>query len=225
MPHFQGFFVHIKCIYVAKLLATYLVCAIVGRGWKLEEGAGKREQMARRVPRVGASQAAALSFRELLDAHRRNGTRPDKDPRQGKSWTYEELGACAHVSGRSVGNWCRGDTRPRHIELLLQALFGPDGNPVHNHERRLLCEAFRAEEADSSPRMDHAEALLAPDRCLGRETEIATLTKIISSSVATAVTVLGPPGIGKTTLTRQVAVSKDVVTRFGRQRWLIKLSR
>src|SRR5689334_5681699 len=25
MPYFQGFFVHLRCIYVAKLLATYLV--------------------------------------------------------------------------------------------------------------------------------------------------------------------------------------------------------
>ena len=62
----------------------------------------------------------------------------------------------------------------------------------------------------------------APDRCLGRDTEIATLTDALLAPRAAAL-VLGGPGIGKTTLTRAVAASDALAARFTDRRWFVPL--
>jgi tetratricopeptide (TPR) repeat protein len=68
-----------------------------------------------------------------------------------------------------------------------------------------------------------ATPLLPPDRCLGRDTEIAGLVATLTTPRPGAVVVLGGPGMGKTTLTRAVATHPDVAERFAERRWFVPL--
>ncbi len=65
--------------------------------------------------------------------------------------------------------------------------------------------------------------MLPPDRCLGRDTEIADLVATLTAPRPGAVVVLGGPGMGKTTLTRAVATHPDVAARFAERRWFVPL--
>jgi tetratricopeptide (TPR) repeat protein len=62
-----------------------------------------------------------------------------------------------------------------------------------------------------------------PDRCLGRDAEIAELVATLTAPRPGAVVVLGGPGIGKTTLTRAVATHPDLAARFAERRWFVPL--
>jgi tetratricopeptide (TPR) repeat protein len=68
-----------------------------------------------------------------------------------------------------------------------------------------------------------ATPLLPPDRCLGRDTEIAELVATLTTPRPGAVVVMGGPGMGKTTLTRAVATHPDVAARFAERRWFVPL--
>jgi hypothetical protein len=68
-----------------------------------------------------------------------------------------------------------------------------------------------------------ATPLLPPDRCLGRDAEIAGLVAMLTAPRPGAVVVLGGPGIGKTTLTRAVATHPDLAARFAERRWFVPL--
>jgi hypothetical protein len=68
-----------------------------------------------------------------------------------------------------------------------------------------------------------APPLLPPDRCLGRDTEIADLVATLTAPRPGAVVVLGGPGMGKTTLTRAVATHPDLAARFAERRWFVPL--
>ena len=65
--------------------------------------------------------------------------------------------------------------------------------------------------------------VVPPPRCFGRETELDELSKALTGTESASLLVLGPPGIGKTTLTRQVASCKEVVARFGVRCWFVEL--
>jgi tetratricopeptide (TPR) repeat protein len=63
-----------------------------------------------------------------------------------------------------------------------------------------------------------------PDRCFGRDADVDRLTAALTSNAAPiAVLVHGGGGIGKTTLTREVANRPAVVARYGLRRWIIEL--
>jgi tetratricopeptide (TPR) repeat protein len=63
-----------------------------------------------------------------------------------------------------------------------------------------------------------------PSRFLGRKNDLATVVgDLTSEQESTAILVLGGPGLGKTTLTRQAANDDAVVARFGRRRWFVEL--
>ena len=68
-----------------------------------------------------------------------------------------------------------------------------------------------------------ATPLLPPDRCLGRDTEIADLVATLTAPRPGAVVVLGGPGMGKTTLTRAVATHPEIAARFAERRWFVPL--
>jgi tetratricopeptide (TPR) repeat protein len=161
---------------------------------------------------------AATPFQELLASHLRKGTRPDGTP--GRRWSKKDFAAETGVSDRTVGNWLNGKTCPDDLESIERVLFGR--NPAHDADRLRLREAFEA----ATRRGEGAASVgpfIPPDRCFGRDTDIAALTAVLTGPRAAAVAVLGPPGIGKTTLTRQVATSPAVVERFGERRWLVQL--
>ena len=68
-----------------------------------------------------------------------------------------------------------------------------------------------------------AESLVPPDRWFGRSAEAAALTAAVVGSSANTLAILGPPGIGKSTLGRHVVTSTPVIERFGKRRWRVEL--
>lgn len=46
--------------------------------------------------------------------------------REQKGWTQDEVGALVHTTGRTVGNWERGESEPRNKLGMLEELFGVD---------------------------------------------------------------------------------------------------
>ena len=79
--------------------------------------------------------------------------------------------------------------------------------------------------APSPPEPQSSEPLVAPiplpDLCLGRDTDIATITAALTPGAA--VFVHGPGGIGKTTITQQAAHHDAVKARFLDRRWFVEL--
>jgi tetratricopeptide (TPR) repeat protein len=71
---------------------------------------------------------------------------------------------------------------------------------------------------------ERAEAVALPPRprCLGRETHIAQVVAAACDRPPRPVCVLGPPGIGKTTIVRAALHEPAVAGRFGPRRYLIR---
>ena len=67
------------------------------------------------------------------------------------------------------------------------------------------------------------ELVIRPPRCFGRSDEFAKLRDALTKNRPTVLLLLGTAGIGKTTLTREVASCKQVITRFRERRWFVKL--
>lgn len=62
-----------------------------------------------------------------------------------------------------------------------------------------------------------------PFRFLGRDEHVASMVATLSLGESFRCLVLGGPGIGKTTLTRQVSTAEMVVSLFGQRRWFVEL--
>jgi tetratricopeptide (TPR) repeat protein len=59
---------------------------------------------------------------------------------------------------------------------------------------------------------------------MGREEDLkSVVAALTATSTAVAVLILGGPGMGKTTLTREAANDPTVIARFGNRRWLVEL--
>jgi tetratricopeptide (TPR) repeat protein len=63
----------------------------------------------------------------------------------------------------------------------------------------------------------------APSRCFGRDAEIKCLVDTILNNSRATIVILGGPGIGKTTLAREVANRPEVIERYRERRWFISL--
>jgi tetratricopeptide (TPR) repeat protein len=180
---------------------------------------------------------AEWGFAQLLAWHLDRGTRPEGKPdRPGRSWGDAMF---AHDIGgmneRSVRNWRTGSTTPTDIGSLEVTLFGDNEayEPWREEFRAAWSRARRrgdagatkespAQTKDTGARRDQA-GITAPDRCLGRDAEIAGLVATLTAPRPGAVVVLGGPGMGKTTLTRAVATHYDVMARFAERRWFVAL--
>ncbi len=108
------------------------------------------------MARKPTSETALQRFADLLDRHRRNGTRPATTA--GEPWTYAGLAAEIpsgrandFVSARSVSNWCKGTSLPDEIEPILRALFGPSDR--HAEARAALRAAFQAARDEKAARI------------------------------------------------------------------------
>ena len=112
---------------------------------------------------------------------------------------------------------------------------GVDGfrTALENDLRHLLAEHLRAERQREAERLNAAAAaagtapqtapIVPPARCFGRDGDIAALVAALTAPDAAALLVLGPAGIGKTTLTRRVATDPAVIARFAARRWFVEL--
>lgn len=75
-----------------------------------------------------------------------------------------------------------------------------------------------------SPQPSHETLVTPPLRCIGRDDDVTPLVDIlIRDGDRIAVLVLGGPGMGKTTITREVASRPEVIAKFGHRRWFVEL--
>lgn len=168
--------------------------------------------------------ARSRSFGELLRRHR-----------QAAGLTLDELAARAGVSAKGIGALERGERRmPRKetISLLADALQLP---PT---ERAVLEAAARQHDAplpvSFSPRAGRSRERTALARrphqlplpttpLLGREHEVAHLCALLRVGDPRLVTLIGPPGIGKTRLA--LAVADALADDMADGVWFVPLAR
>ena len=68
------------------------------------------------------------------------------------------------------------------------------------------------------------DPIVPPARCFGRDDYVALMIDGVTKEKSAALVVLGPPGIGKTTLTRQVGTNEIVAAYFRTRRWFVELN-
>jgi hypothetical protein len=112
------------------------------------ENDGTLRKSSSRYPKTAA-------FPKLFAWHFNRGTRPDGSPAtDGRPWSKREFADAVGVdSERAVGNWISGQSRPRHLGLLLSAFFG-QGNAVYDDwytDLRVRYQDFHARHEPSSP--------------------------------------------------------------------------
>jgi tetratricopeptide (TPR) repeat protein len=125
-----------------------------------------------------------------------------------------------------VRSWRSGATLPNDddLEFILDALFSDD--PLLDAAREELQKAWTAAEAARGAARPTNAAPAAtplprfptlPRPILGREADARLIRDALLVRSERAVLVLGPGGIGKTSLTQHVANEPDVVARFPRR--------
>jgi hypothetical protein len=184
------------------------------------------------------------TFGQLLVRHMDRGTRPDGNPaKSGRRWTGMAVAQDCGVSDRAVRAWRNDEYPPDDIETLERMLFG-DGDAYaewKNELREAWSDARRRREHSVGPGPSPAAGIELPglpgpvppseppqvpqpERCVGRAADSARLVAALrAGSAPTAVLVQGSGGIGKTTLTQDVANHADVLARFGPRRWFVAL--
>ena len=135
----------------------------------------------------------------------------------------------------------RRDEKNRQFDLVrtfFERFKNPDGSAkggfqsysgVEDFKFRLandLKHLVRERLASPEPPVERppdAVPIVRPPRCFGRDDDIRALVTALDGDAPAALLVLGPGGIGKTTLTRQVATDPAVAKRFGPRRWFVEL--
>jgi hypothetical protein len=149
-----------------------------------------------------------------LNWHLNFGTRPDSAlDSPGARWSNAEFAEKLKIGERSVRNWRAGREKPTWLGVVETVLFGK--NKALAEWRLDLREAYDAP--------DRGADVAAPDNpFLGRDDDLAVLVPMLVPGAA--VLVQGPPGIGKTELTRAAARAGETVARFGEgRRWFVAL--
>jgi tetratricopeptide (TPR) repeat protein len=135
----------------------------------------------------------------------------------------------------------RRDEKNRQFDLVqkfFERFKNPDGSAkggfqsygsvaefkalLDDNLKHLVLERLRKRETPAEPEPD-AAPIVRPVRCFGRDADVETLVGALNTDGQAALLVLGPAGIGKTTLTRQVATDSAIAKRFGVRRWLVAL--
>ena len=150
------------------------------------------------------------------------GTRPSDAAVTKGGWTNQTLAAAIGVNERTIRNWRKGDTLPADLIALERALFGNDPAKAERLALRqtLHRETAAPEPVQPVPDRGHFDP---PPRCRGRDTETADLIAALTGDKDATIVVLGPGGIGKTTVTQQVLASEPIQKRFQSRRWFVPL--
>jgi hypothetical protein len=156
---------------------------------------------------------AVTPFQSELIYHFHIGTGNGRRP-----WSPPRFASKVDRSEQAVRNWIRGLSLPEDLEPIVRA-FGPD---LTEAERLRLCEAYHLTKGNRDSALS-GDPVIPPVRCFGREKDADDLIAALTASFGVAVAVLGPPGIGKTTLSRQVASNPQIIARFKKRRWLVEL--
>lgn len=166
-----------------------------------------------------------IPFHQLLQEHLANGTRPGGSPSEsGRPWTNVEFGDAVGVSDRTVRYWRQGRMRPDDILSILRELFSD--NPAYDNQRQEVKLAFgrpKPKGAEFQRRPRNKFPIARPARCFGRGQQVKTIVSQLSAKAQSSILVLGPPGIGKSTIIRQVVTTPKVAAKFGHRRWIITL--
>lgn len=187
---------------------------------------------------------AAWTFGQLLDWHLQRGTRPAAtSAEKGAPWGNKEFAnaigkaknAAQPPSERTIRNWRHGETLPEPTDFnaVLTALFGGKSEYVdwRGELTNKYHQARAARDGDADEALADASAMVLagsvptpPLRCLGRDEDLTAIIRALTAEGGRiAILVLGGPGMGKTTLTRQAATDTAIVERFGNRRWFVEL--
>src|SRR5688572_16726260 len=146
-----------------------------------------------------------------------------RQARRAANLSQEELAARAGLSARGISDLERGVIRTPHkdtIELLADALNLSAGDRRRwEHARRATS---RQEPRSHHERINAANRAVArlPVRLtsfVGREPELNDLQALLSQPAVRLVTVIGPGGIGKTSLAVQAATGLEATYQDGTQ--------
>jgi predicted ATPase/DNA-binding XRE family transcriptional regulator len=155
------------------------------------------------------------TFTQLLRQHRK-----------ASGISQEELARRALVSRRAISDLeCGKSQTPREATLTLLA----DALDLNGAERvQFQAAARQGRRQPLPPTLDrHAHNLpIQPTPLLGRSREVSEVSRLLRDEDAWLVTVTGPPGVGKTRLSLQVAAELTSATDlFPDGVWLVRLSR
>jgi hypothetical protein len=182
----------------------------------------------------------------MLHWHLERGTRPASAPdSKGAPWSNKEFAnsvgkaknAAQAPSERTIRNWRHDETLPEppDFNAVLLALFGGKSDYADwrreftdkYHKARTLRDAGADGLLADLPLTTAAPVVSVPTpplRCLGRDDDLAAVLQALTAEGdRIAVLILGGPGMGKTTLTRQAATDSALIERFGNRRWFVEL--
>ncbi|MGD0334467.1 MAG: tetratricopeptide repeat protein [Xanthobacteraceae bacterium] len=176
------------------------------------------------------------TFGQLLDWQLERGTRPDGlQAKKGVPWGNKDFAnsvgdkSSEPAKGeRTIRNWRNGATLPSPADFhaILLVLFGV--NEDYAEWKAELTDKYHAARTQMSdgPALGPALPSLPakPPRCIGRDEDLKSVVSALTAASSSAsILILGGPGMGKTTLTREAASEPAVVSRFGDRRWFVEL--
>lgn len=123
---------------------------------------------------------------------------------------------------------CREDEldylRQGHRENWFLVSYGPNHEDLGPFLRDLgsSLRAGRKEDLRAKPRVHPSRLPNRPTRCFGREEEVRELVKTLLQPSPLPIPILGPPGVGKTTLMLEALHEPQVKERYGDWRFFIR---
>jgi tetratricopeptide (TPR) repeat protein len=138
------------------------------------------------------------------------------------TWTREVLPGTEYPHYRLCRDGEVVPLRSQHpdSEPIVLLPYGPNHSDLVPFLRALGTARPRSAPAPDSPRS--APRLPPLPRCFGRDDEVETLVAALCADPTRPIPILGPGGVGKTTVTLAAFHDRRVADRFGSRRWFIR---
>ena len=181
------------------------------------------------------------TFAQLLTWHLAWGTRPgcSTEHDSGYRWIRSNFAELIHEGSvslegakKNLRNWANEGRLPgRHeqarIDAIFRELFGDDPNltPWRAHLQAALKDG-RDARPETPDKVDVSSVLDVPiptAHFMGRDEQVEVLVAALTSQDQRAILIQGGPGIGKTEITKAVAVHDKLAAQFGSRRWFVPL--